>query len=150
MSESCSSRKRKRTDQDTLHQTRTMRSKRQKLNEYPASQLPPAFWDNLFKTWLTKRALRELNRRNRHHRKRLPYPQTRQPITRNFLATWKRDHLSASNILDSCTTEALKDIRQLARHGGPDISNLRGVSISISVGQLLPNDASVSTTDLSS
>jgi hypothetical protein len=131
MSESYTSRKRQRTDQDPLHQSRTARSKRQKLSEFPASQSqsPPAFWDNLSKIWLTKRALRELNRRTRQHSERLSYPRARRPGTRNLLAAWKRTHPSGPDILDGCIAETLRDIAQLARHGGPDISDLRGVWI---------------------
>lgn len=150
MSESCNSPKPQRTDQDVLHQTGTTPSKRQKPSEFPASQSLPAFWNNLSKFWLTRCALRELNRRNRQLSGRLPYSQTRRPVTRNSLAAWKRDYRSVSDILDSCTAEALKDIGQSARHEGPDISNLRGVRISNSSWLALVNNALVSRTDPSS
>jgi hypothetical protein len=105
MSESLNPRKRQRTDQDPLHQTKTTPSKRQKHSEFPLSHLPPAYWDNLSKIWLTKRALRELDRRNGQFSERSLSLQTCRPVTRNFLAT----------------------IGPLARDGGPDISDLRGV-----------------------
>ncbi|TAQ84952.1 hypothetical protein B7494_g6724 [Chlorociboria aeruginascens] len=85
--------------------------------------------DNLSKIWLTKRALRELNQTKKQHRECLPYPRTHWPVTRNFLAVWKRDHPSGSDILDSCTAEALKHIGHLARHGGLDVSDLRGAGV---------------------
>ncbi|KAF2807518.1 uncharacterized protein BDZ99DRAFT_338517, partial [Mytilinidion resinicola] len=39
-------------------------SKKQRLSHPSGSQPPAAFWDNLSKIWLTKRALREQDRRN--------------------------------------------------------------------------------------
>ncbi|KAF2816851.1 uncharacterized protein BDZ99DRAFT_483960 [Mytilinidion resinicola] len=39
-------------------------SKKQRRSHPSRSQSPAAFWDNLSKIWLTKRALRELDRRN--------------------------------------------------------------------------------------
>jgi hypothetical protein len=110
MSSQCNSRKRQRPDQDSLHQSQITRSKRQKCSDFPVSQLPPEFWDNLSQLWLTKGALRELDRRNRLCSKRLQPSQirTHRPVTRNFLAA----------------------IKLLAEKGGPNISDLRGVRTS--------------------
>ncbi|KAF2189960.1 hypothetical protein K469DRAFT_452169, partial [Zopfia rhizophila CBS 207.26] len=68
------------------------------------SQPPPAFWDNLSKIWLTKRALRELDQRNTQAAPsppRSPHRRARRP------------------------PRILKDIRLFARHGGPNLSDLR-------------------------
>ncbi|KAM4068145.1 hypothetical protein HRG_009576 [Hirsutella rhossiliensis] len=58
----------------------------------------PAFWDNLSKIWLTRRALRELDRRNSTR----PRPELTTPEVRPI------------------------NLARLARHGGPDFCHLRG------------------------
>lgn len=78
--------------------------KKQKVDHPSGSLLPAAFWDNLSKVWLTRNALRELDRRN-------------QKSTPN--AT-----LSQVQSLIPLT------LQRYARQGGPDLSDLRGVSIS--------------------
>ncbi|KAF2803010.1 uncharacterized protein BDZ99DRAFT_400783 [Mytilinidion resinicola] len=107
---------------------------------YPSgSQPPPAFWNNLSKIWLTRQALRELDRRNPQVAPTPPcslYQQVRRPVTRNFLAELKRNRQTESkrnrqtakdtaHDLRSCNPRTLKDIKQFSRHGGPDLSNLR-------------------------
>lgn len=106
--------------------------KRQKLNS--TGYQPPAFWDSLSKIWLTKDALRELNRRNNQPASSQPRSQHRRAraVTRNFLAERKgnrRITRSASDFLRHCEPGTLKDIKLFARHGGPDLSDLKGVSI---------------------
>ncbi|KAF2009987.1 hypothetical protein BU24DRAFT_455168 [Aaosphaeria arxii CBS 175.79] len=104
MPKSNTSHNRERADLGSPHQVRTERSETTISNEYPTYQLPPQFWDNLSKIWLTKNALRELKRRNEQQEKRLPPPQSHRPVTRSFPAT----------------------IRRFSRKGGPDLSDLRG------------------------
>ena len=65
------------------------------------SNFPPEFWDNLSKVWLTRRALRELDRRNCTR----PAPGPAAPAVH--------------------TT----DRACFARHGGPDLRHLRGVRL---------------------
>ncbi|KAM3443536.1 hypothetical protein MY4824_000422 [Beauveria thailandica] len=72
---------------------------------YPASNFPPKFWDNLSKVWLTRRALRELDRRNGCRRNDAQPP-----------ATISAGLISASS----------PNIARFARRGGPDLSHLRG------------------------
>ncbi|GAB1312200.1 WW domain-containing protein [Madurella fahalii] len=62
------------------------------------SNFPPEFWDNLSKVWLTRRALRELDRRNSAQ----PAP---RPVAPAVYTT---------------------DLARFARSGGPDIRHLRG------------------------
>jgi len=59
-------RKRRNPERLTPQQNKTSQhvSKKQKRSHPSGSQLPPAFWDNLSKIDLTKRALEELDRRN--------------------------------------------------------------------------------------
>ena len=131
-------RKRQRTEPCALQLNGTSQPqlKRQKLNHpTTGSQPPSAFWDNLSKTWLTRGALRELNRRNNQPASNQPRSQhrrARRPVTRNFLAELKKDRRvtqSASDFLGHCESETLKDIKRFARNGGPDLSDLKGVSI---------------------
>ena len=66
---------------------------------------PPRFWDNLSRQWLTRRALRELDRRAEElQQKSLPDLGTRK-------------------------TPCKIQLQRFARHGGPDLSSLRAVSI---------------------
>jgi hypothetical protein len=128
-------RKRHRIEQSALQLNGTSQPqlKRQKLNHpTTGSQPPTAFWDSLSKIWLTKGALRELNRRNTQSASNQPRLQCRQPVTRNFLAKLKRNRRivqSASHFLRHCEPGILKDVKRFARNGGPDLSDLKGVSI---------------------
>ena len=65
------------------------------------SDVPPEFWDELSKVWVTRRALRELDRRNSTR------PSPRPPSSA------------------VCTT----DLARFARHGGSDLRHLRGVRV---------------------
>jgi hypothetical protein len=118
-------RKRQRTEQHPSH------SKRQKLC-YHSGPYPPEFWDDLSKIWLTKYALKELDRRNAKPLLQSLYQQTYRPVTRYFLTRAKKLHKptqSASDFLHSCAPETLKDIKLFARHGGPDLPDLKGVYV---------------------
>ncbi|KAF2272254.1 uncharacterized protein EI97DRAFT_386272 [Westerdykella ornata] len=97
------------------NETSQSRSKKQRLNHSSGSQTPAAFWDNLSKIWLTKRALRELDRRNNQAAPRLS-------------ARWKENCQNVQYAVDYlrlCKPRILKDIKSFARHGGPDLSNVR-------------------------
>ena len=133
-------RKRQRSEQHApqLNGTNQPLLKRGKLNHSPSevrSRTPPAFYDNLSKIWLTKHALRELDRRNAQLASSLlcSSPRgSRKPFTRHALAEVEKNHpstQSASDFLCNCTSRCLKDIKQLARRGGPDLLDLRGVCI---------------------
>jgi hypothetical protein len=67
------------------------------------SNFPPGFYDSLPRLWLTRRALRELDRRNQ-----LKSSDCAQASVRPFYP---------------------KDIQRFARHGGPELSELRGVRL---------------------
>jgi hypothetical protein len=125
-------RKHQRTEQHPLPSSPP--SKRQKKVRHHSHGYidTPAFWDTLSKIWLTKHALRELNRRNA---KPLPHSSSRQahqPVTRNFLAEVKKRRKSTQSVgdfLHNCSPKISRDIELFARHGGPDLSDLRGVCI---------------------
>jgi hypothetical protein len=119
-------RKRQRTEQHPLLSPPP--SKRQKHRSVGYIDTP-AFWDSLSKIWLTKHALRELNRRNSLSRS--PSHPAYRPITRYFQAKQQRNvrrQIPAADFLDRCTPRCFKDIKRSARHGGPDLSDLIGVS----------------------
>ena len=69
--------------------------KKQKLSHIAVgSQTSPAFWDNLSKVWLTKRALGELERRNvqatqRPHQQ-FSHRRPHRPVTRRALVELKK------------------------------------------------------------
>ena len=74
---------------------------------HSASNFPPAFYDSLSKVWLTRRALRELDRRNQLTSSVCAQAPAPKPVRR----------------LNR------KDLERFARHGGPELSNLRGVRL---------------------
>ncbi|MCJ1381926.1 hypothetical protein MMC17_005038 [Xylographa soralifera] len=99
-------------------------SKKQKRSHSNGFQYPPAFWDNLSKIDLTKRALKELDRRNAQAALHLPpaYPRSSRPITQRNLA---EPRSSQRRNLRHCGTRMRKGIEKTARQGGPDLSDLR-------------------------
>jgi hypothetical protein len=107
-------RKRQRLEQHPLQPDGTSQPllKRQKRSHPTSGYQPPAaFWDNLSKIWLTKRALREFDRRNSQL---APSPPR---------SLYRRPH-------GPVTRRTLKDIKRIASDGGPDLSDLRGVCVS--------------------
>lgn len=119
-------RKRPRTEQHPLPSPPL--SKRQKKLHHSFGYIePPEFWDSLSKIWLTRRALRELDRRNTPSRSLNHRP--RRPITRNFLVEQKNAHRPTADFASHCSPSHLKGIKQFARHGGPDLSDLIGVRV---------------------
>jgi len=126
---------RKRQRSESPEQTGTSQppSKKQRLSHPSGSQPPPAFWDNLSKLWLTKRALRELGRRNSQaaaNSSRSPHRRARQPVTRKYIAEQTNCQVAhCTDYLSRCKPGILKNIGVFARHGGPDLSDLRHVCI---------------------
>ena len=109
--------------------------KRQKTSHRTIKTQPPAeFWDNLSKIWLSGNALRELDRRTAQSVPSPPHPSQRihRPLTRSVLAKYKgaqQPTQSAPAILSRYIPERLRDIKLFARHGGPDLSDLKGVCV---------------------
>ena len=93
-------------------------------------QLQSSYWDNLSKIWLTKRALKELNCRNKKSNEcPPPYRRSRRPLTRSLLTKWAKDQQSTLEIPNSFSADDLEKVERFARQGGPDTSDLRGVFI---------------------
>ena len=90
--------------QDTQKvQYKTRTEKRQKSDSGP-DQLPRNFWDSLSRVWLAPDAIREFNRRNA-----LLFAKPSHQVSE-----FERQVLP-------------RDIVQFARHGGPDLADLRQV-----------------------
>lgn len=100
-------------------------SKRQRLN---TSEIPPAFWDNLSQIWLTGNALKELDRRNSS------LLSSHRPVTRKFVAKLREegDLEPAVDFLVKSSARRLEKIKLFARHGGPNLADLRGYQKSAS------------------
>lgn len=128
-------RKRRNPEPQALQQTASSFhiSKKQKRGHNGGTQFPPAFWDNLSRIDLTTRALEELNRRNTQAAlSSRPTPRRlSRPFTRGILAEARKSFqtlTSAVDYLRDSGERVLKSVRQTSRHGGPDLSDLRGVS----------------------
>ncbi|RJE18550.1 hypothetical protein PHISCL_09110 [Aspergillus sclerotialis] len=106
----------------------TYKRKLQHLKQHQHNTLPqpkgPAYWDNLSKIWLTKGALKELDRRNSYLEPRQEY---HRPVTRQFNAERKKRWKPrfAPDFLRDCTPSCLKQLERFSKLGGPDLSNLR-------------------------
>lgn len=119
---------RKRTSlEQPLHLTEASEvpPKRRKILHPSGSRPPAEFWNNLTKIWLTRRALEELDGRNTGK-------QDGRRVTRRSVAEWEKDQAparSAESVLVDLTPKGLKDLKAVARHGGADLSDLKGVCI---------------------
>ena len=82
---------------------------------------PPHFFDNLSHTFLTKDALKELNQRNSP-----PHVQYLRPVTRAYSASTKR-RLKPEIEIALVLPKPTKAHKLYAKHGGPDLQDLRGV-----------------------
>ena len=80
-------------------------AKPQKKSRRSRNRTPPEFWDNLSQVPLCRRALREFNRRA--VRPTIPKPRGRSVLKGDLVEQLKR----------------------FARHGGPDLHDIRGVSL---------------------
>lgn len=105
--------------------------KKPRRNHLTGRRPPPAFWDNLSKVWLTKSAWWELDRRIScdARRSNLRGQGLGRPITPDAVAAWSQQIRSAAEVLAGCSSEDLKGIKLSARHGGPDLRDLQGVSL---------------------
>jgi hypothetical protein len=103
--------------------------KRQKVSQHASRTQPPLdFWGDLSKIWLTKYALREFNRRNARHLSHSSARRAPRPVTRAFLKKKRLNTIqSVGDFLQNCASKTVKDIKLFAKHGGPDLSDIRGV-----------------------
>ena len=96
--------------------------KKAKRRHQPRQETNAAYWDSLSKLWLTRRALDELDRRNRQR------ASPARPATTRRLDLG--DEPGRSNSLS-------KQLKRFARHGGPDLRDLGGVSLGREISRLL-------------
>lgn len=111
------SRKRRRTSQEPTDIAQLPGAKKQKStskNYVQCHHRPPSFWDTLSKVRLSRSALKEFDRRN--------IQETGQPCAEPIPIT----KVSAQR--------ARQQLKRFARRGGPDLSHLRGVSLSYVMG----------------
>ncbi|EQL28001.1 hypothetical protein, variant 2 [Blastomyces dermatitidis ATCC 26199] len=107
---------RKRQHPGSHYNTSRYQLKRQNLSE------SSAYWDNLSKIWLTKEALKELDRRNSR-----PRP-TQNHHNQRYLTELNKGCEPvqfAPDFLHDCAPSCLKQIKRISRLGGPDLSDLR-------------------------
>lgn len=83
------------------------------------------WWDTLSKVWLTRRALRELDRRNRISRRRRADRRTSSPSNVDKRGIRKSRNRPADNQTEK--QKLSNDVKRFARQGGPSLSELRNV-----------------------
>lgn len=88
--------------------------KRAKRRRQPRQETNTAYWDSLSKLWLTRRALDELNRRNRQRASPLG-----AAIVRRLDLSDEPGQLKNPS----------KQLKRFARHGGPDLRDLGAVNL---------------------
>lgn len=110
-------RKRRRSTIDEEHSTiaaiSSQPQKRTKTSFQPRRKANTANWDSLTKIWLTRDAVKEQNRRNRQLSSSVKTEIIRRP-----------GRSEESIALKDCSPQ----LKRFARHGGPDLRDLRGVS----------------------
>ncbi|KAI9147394.1 hypothetical protein HJFPF1_12414 [Paramyrothecium foliicola] len=89
---------------------------------------PPQFWDNLSEPVLTKNALRELDRRNSkgNYQSRACAPNRRYHTRNISTTTGKTFPPTAQQVLSRIPPTGRAQLQRSARHGGPDLKDLRG------------------------
>lgn len=78
------------------------------------------FWDSLSKVWLTRSALEELDRRNRL-----------------WASPVKSTVVTRQDLGDVPVQDTSQKLKRFARHGGPDLRGLRGVSLAWNISRSL-------------
>ncbi len=109
------------TTGDLAEQTEQGRKrKRTARGDSHTGHWPAGFWNRLSKVHLTRGALREFERRTAQDGSGEPQ---RPPVTNTFLVT--------------STESGPRRLQRFSRHGGPDLTHIRGVSTPTSMTLLL-------------
>ncbi|KAL3957310.1 hypothetical protein ACCO45_007888 [Purpureocillium lilacinum] len=85
---------------------------------------PPGFWDRLSYIPLTRRALRESQRREAQ------FSRKQESGNRCSCAPRRTDH--ASRLVQQLSPACLRQLQRFARQGGPDLQDIRGASTTFS------------------
>ena len=131
------SRKRRRSDQcprEGEGEALQIASKKHKAIHTPDPSQPATEQHDPSPTLLERDALRALRRQyTQAARESRANQQPRRPATRRAIAEWQRRHpplKPARKYLKHCRHEEYRALQSFARHGGPDLRELRGVCIS--------------------
>lgn len=84
---------------------------------------PPIFWDRLSTIVFTRRALRELQRRISES--------TCEPNIHDIGRSEPTDRVGAEDLIRRLSAGDLRQLRLLARRGGPNLEEVRGVRLTI-------------------
>jgi hypothetical protein len=139
-------RKRQRAEPGQLEKASQPVAKRQRTERDSGRRASAAYWENVSKVWLTKRALEELDRRTLSARSARPAPRSRcshrthrsvrrrahRPATETCAAELGAARRSAQYIVDplsGCSARTARRIKSAARRGGSDLSELRNVRV---------------------
>ena len=131
------SRKRRRSDQyprEAEEEAFQIASKKHKAIHTPDPSQPATQQDDPSPILLKRDTLRVLRRQyTQAARESRANPRPRRPATRLANAEWQRRHpplKPARTYLKHCRHEQYRALQSFARHGGPDLRELRGVCIS--------------------
>jgi hypothetical protein len=135
-------RKRQRAEPAQLEKASQPTAKRQRAERDGGRRASAAYWENVSKVWLTRRALEELDRRTlsacpaparRSHRShRSVRRRAHRPATESCAAELGAARRSAQYTVDplsGCSARTARRIKSAARRGGPDLSELRNVRV---------------------
>jgi hypothetical protein len=135
-------RKRQRAEPAQLEKASQPTAKRQRAERDGGRRASAAYWENVSKVWLTKRALEELDRRtlsacpaptrHSHRSHRSVRRRAHRPATESCAAESGAACRSAQYIVDplsGCSARTARRIKSAARRGGPDLSELRNVRV---------------------
>ena len=135
-------RKRQRAEPAQLEKASQPIAKRQRAERDSGRRASAAYWENVSKVWLTKRALEELDRRtlsacpaptrrsqrsHRSVRRRAHRPATETCAAESGAA--RRSAQYTVDPLSGCSARTARRIKSAARRGGPDLSELRNVRV---------------------
>lgn len=100
-------------------------SKRQKLRhpEFP----PRRFWERLSEVPLTRNALRALNEHRTQDSHAPAQSRTQRPLRLRPRSIVGEGYQLASQVVNCYSPTTLNRVKAFARHGGPDLTDLRGV-----------------------
>ena len=88
-----------------------------------------AYWDSLSKLWLTRRALSELDRRNRQRASPVRTTVAGRGILRDAKAVRQRRKEPKKTTEQGLLRNPSKQLKRFVRHGGPDLRDLEEVSL---------------------